>query len=358
MKKLMTILVLFALCGVVMAAETVDPNAPVSLRMKTEEQTVYKTIEGRWKRNVYGDEKKYMTGETREVTGWNGKTYTEYYVAEHQVATGTKTVNVAQPYLNVKEDGTLGDSGLTYTVMASKEVGKKDNYNRQHAQAYFTTAASGPEGKVLAVQFLGAELEKKDTAGNVYPGSMKDYGIYLYDPETGNRISDYMKASEYGNYFSVDAGIKPNTSFGVFYIDGDGNYIASTGDGGFYGAYSGNFYERENGILGNFDDDSHDLKVYNKETGAHETKTTDKHFLCLSAGEYGRDGFKYNHFEFMLQTTWDDPYYPVNPNDFNDDVHIDNPVVHGNGQPLPGTLATLLIGGLCASSLRKKNKKH
>jgi hypothetical protein len=59
----------------------------------------------------------------------------------------------------------------------------------------------------------------------------------------------------------------------------------------------------------------------------------------------------------MLQTSLDHPYYPVNPNDFGDDVSVDNPVVHGNGQPLPGTLATLLIGGLCAGSLRKRNKK-
>ena len=27
------------------------------------------------------------------------------------------------------------------------------------------------------------------------------------------------------------------------------------------------------------------------------------------------------------------------------------------GQPLPGTLATLLISGLCAGALRKRNKK-
>jgi hypothetical protein len=64
----------------------------------------------------------------------------------------------------------------------------------------------------------------------------------------------------------------------------------------------------------------------------------------------------------MLQTTLDNPYYPVNPNDFmggDGDVPVTDPVVDGTttGQPLPGTLATLLIGSLCAAGLRKKNQK-
>ncbi len=63
------------------------------------------------------------------------------------------------------------------------------------------------------------------------------------------------------------------------------------------------------------------------------------------------------HWEFMLQTMLDNPYYNVNPEDFGGNGDTFNNDDAPNGQPLPGTLATLLIGGLCAGSLRKRNKK-
>ena len=310
MKKLMTILAVFAMCGVAMAqnAQAVDPKKPIDL---------------------------------------------------------TKS-NDAKDYLNIKEDGTLGTSGLTYTVTHSTNAGDKNGYARQIAKGYFTVVDNVPADKVVAVQFLGAEVEVGNNGGwgSGYDPNYKatDYGIYLYDPETGNRTSDYLSVKNYNNYFGEEAGVKAGTNFGVYFVDKNGNYIASTGDGmkreSILGYYYGEAKEAENGMLGNFDDDSHKLKVYDSVTGEQTTKTTDKHFLCLSAGEYGSDNFRQSHWEFMLQTTLDNPYYPVNPNDFNTDVDVDDPVVDGvTGQPLPGTLATLLIGGLCAGALRKRNKK-
>ena len=316
MKKLMTILAVFAMCGVAMAYE------PYNLTMDKDKR-------------------------------------------------GNK-IDTTYSYKNGE-----GTTGLTYTVINSSSAGYKAdkngvNYNRQFAQVYFTTTTDIPDNKVLAVQFLGAEVEKGNASydwwGNPTNGydpnyRVKDYGIYLYNPETGKRTSDYLSVQKYNNYFGEDAKIKAGTSFGVYFVDKNGNYIASTGDGMkkdysiFYGYY-GDPKQAENGIVGNFDDDSHELKVYNKDTGLPEPKTTDKHFLCLSAGEYGSDDFRQSHWEFMLQTTLDNPYFPVNPNDFNNDVHVDDPVVDGvTGQPLPGTLATLLIGGLCAGAFRKRNKK-
>ena len=314
MKKLMTILAVFAMCGVAMAYE------PYNLTMDKDKR-------------------------------------------------GNK-IDTTYSYKNGE-----GTTGLTYTVINSNSAGYKAdkngvNYNRQFAQVYFTTTTDIPDNKVLAVQFLGAEVEVGNNAGfgSGYDPNykVKDYGIYLYDPATGKRTSDYLSVQNYSNYFGEKAGVKAGTSFGVYFVDKNGNYIASTGDGmkkdySIFSGYYGDPKKAENGIVGNFDDDSHELKVYNKDTGLPETKTTDKHFLCLSAGDYGWDGssFRQTHWEFMLQTTLDNPYFPVNPNDFNDDVHVDDPVVDGvTGQPLPGTLATLLIGGLCASSLRKRNKKH
>ena len=69
------------------------------------------------------------------------------------------------------------------------------------------------------------------------------------------------------------------------------------------------------------------------------------------------DTNEFDHWEFMLQTSVDDPQYNVDPHDFpgNGDTFPDEPTT--SGQPLPGTLATLLISGLCAGALRKRNKK-
>ncbi len=363
MKKLMTLLAVFAMCGVAMA------DAPYSLKTGTETTTQTKHVAGEWVRS------RYLTDEQRQYAGeeinYNGHRYT--WVAEHDTTVTTTTI-VPKTYTYKNGEGT---TALTYTVTASTDYGKVRNYDRQFAQGYFTVTEDVPANKVVAVQFLGAEVEKGTNGGwnSGYDPNYKatDYGIYLYDAKNGEKIGDYLSVKDFNNYFGETAGIKAGTSFGVYFVDKDGNYIASTGDGMFahtdtewYKGEDGWYHQRtvttyenaENGILGNFDDDSHKLKVYDPVTGEQTTKITDKHFLCLSAGEYGSDDFRQSHWEFMLQTTIDNPYFPVNPNDFNNDVHVDDPVVDGiTGQPLPGTLATLLIGGLCAGSLRKRNKK-
>ena len=63
------------------------------------------------------------------------------------------------------------------------------------------------------------------------------------------------------------------------------------------------------------------------------------------------------HWEFMLQTMLDNPYYNVDYTEFegNGETFENNDAP--SGQPLPGTLATILISGLCAGALRKRNKK-
>ena len=214
------------------------------------------------------------------------------------------------------------------------------SYERDRAQLYFTTTTDIPEGKVLAVQFLGAEIEKGNAGAGYDPVQfkVKDYGIYLYNPETGEK-GEWLSVKDNNNYFGEEAGIKAGTSFGVYFVDKDGNYITTTDN-----------------VVGNFDDDSHKLKTYDKN-GNVVYETTDKHFLCMFNNTFESGKLSQTHWEFMLQTTLDNPYFAVNPNDFGTDVHIDNPVMDNpNGQPLPGTLATLLIVGLCAGALRKKKK--
>ncbi len=357
MKKLMTILAVFTMCGVAMAqdAQTVDPKKPIDLSMDKQTTT---TTERQW---VKG-----------HMEGWSW--VDGHY--EDVIKTTTVQVPTTRDYLNVKEDGTLGKSGLNYTITASRDYNNYDNYEHQIAKGYFTVTSDVPANKVVAVQFLGAEME--DGSGNqTHQANNKiaDYGIYLYDTATGKKTGDYLSVKDFNNYFDESAGITAGKSFGVYYQDNNGNIIASTGEGmkqtitgtEWYQDDRGRWRERyvttlkeaENGMLGNFDLNSHELRVYDTN-GNLTTPTTDKHFLCLSSGEYGEDSFQKVHWEFMLQTTIDNPYYPVNPNEFDGGVVIDDPVINGDvmtGQPLPGTLATLLIGGLCAGSLRKRNKK-
>lgn len=368
MKKLKMILAVFALCGIVMAqdAQTVDPKAPIDLT-KYEVKGTNDYISKQEYDALSASERKYV-----DISGIGKK---KYYYNKHQVVDST-TVSTTRDYLNVKEDGTLGKSGLTYTITDSMDFDNSGNYH-QIAKGYFTVTSDVPANKVVAVQFLGAEME--DGSGNqthTANNKIADYGIYLYDTATGKKTGEYLSAKEFNNYFGESAGITAGTSFGVYYKDNNGNIIASTGEGmeqvttrevvGHTPLLGLPIYEdkttlkeAENGMLGNFDLNNHTLRVYDTN-GNLTNPTTDKHFMCLSAGEYGEDSFQKVHWEFMLQTTIDDPYFPVNPNEFGGGVVIDDPVINGDvacGQPLPGTLATILISGFCAGALRKRNKK-
>ena len=287
MKKLMTILVVFAMCGAVMASE------PINLTV--------------------GKNKEY---------GNPGGTY----------------------------------SGLKYTVTESvfsnyQNDEQGTSYARYFAKAYFTTNKISPDGtsfnngEKIVVQFLGAAPEDGISGKMGYDPDFKvnDYGIYLYEPDTKQVGKFYSASTE--NSFKLD----PGQSFGVWFKDKNGDIIGTTG-------LSNNGVTK--GAVANMDDDpSHDITVGTDD--ASSTYSTLKHYMCLFEGRtehgflyhYYTDGystlrdavFEQSHFEFMLQTTLDDGYIPVD----------DTP----SGQPLPGTLATLLIGGLCAGSLRKRNKK-
>ena len=291
MKKLMTILVVFAMCGVAMA------------------QTNYQLQDGK----------------THDYANMSGKTALKY------TATNFKTNTTSMPWYT--SSSSYGNAHLYFTTLSAAELAKTGK----------TT---------VAVQFLAADLDtdlgyNKDNPQNFthnlnYHGhdiyNIADYGIYLYDPQEKKMIGDYMSVKTYGNYFDIGA----DKSFGVYYVDDKGNICTTTDN-----------------WVGNYDNNSHTVMVHNMD-GTVTEETTQTRFMCLFGKQWS--GYETDHWEFMLQTSLSNPYLPVDPNEFPGGVPVDNPVVHGDqggpsGQPLPGTLATLLIGSLCASALRKKNQK-
>ena len=343
MKKLLTIITFIVLSASLMASE------PINLTKKeTITETEHFDTEFKLERNVTNAEKEwvekgYLGIGTKRYEKLPNGTFRESLIGSyvkvqaHDVTTSTVISTATHQYKNAG-----GATGLTYTVTNTQMYNtQKDDlgvsYERDRAQVYFTTTTDIPEGKVLAVQFLGAEIEKGNAGAGYDPVQfkVKDYGIYLYNPETGEK-GEWLSVKDNNNYFGEGAGIKAGTSFGVYFVDKDGNYITTTDN-----------------VVGNFDDDSHQLKTYDND-GNVVYQTTDKHFLCMFTNTFESGKLNQTHWEFMLQTTLDNPYFAVNPNDFGTDVHIDNPVV--NGQPLPGTLATLLISSLCAGALRKNKK--
>ena len=286
MKKLMTILAVFALCGVAMAQPS-NSKKPYDLTM-----------------DVKGDRYNYM-----------------------KLAT-------THDYTNA-----LGTTGLTYTVTYNNGGYTQNSTTNYFTHTYFTTKNEPLQaGEVLAVQFMGAEISNH--GGDMSKFDVLDYGIYLYDPDQAIEDRVYMSIGKNHNYFAIG----PDQDFGVYYVNKQGEYITST----------------EN-FLANYDGDNHEITIYSEtvdgvttEYPEGKTVTTSNRYMCMLETEK----MSHPHWEFMLQTTIDNPYYGVNPEDFTGNGSTDVPdTTTPSGQPLPGTLATLLIGGLCAGSLRKKSKK-
>ena len=297
MKKLMTILVVFALCGTVMAASGNDSalkQIPLDL-------------------------------------------------GKHE-------------YVNFQDNNKPGTSGLYY--YASSTDNKYNKWNSSHpyqlAHAYFKTISaaelaavnqnpinvnSGKKYENVVVQFVGTQA---DSYGNTINADwINDYGIYLLD-ENQNATAWYsVKTGNTGKENNFVLGT--DQAFGVYYKTIDGKTITTTGDW---------VANRDTGNAGN---GKNTVLVYNEGEADPHPETTYRKYMCLLDTKEPTEFNK--HWEFMLQTTLDTPHYEVKPENFggNGETFNENTA---SGQPLPGTLATLLIGGLCAKTLSKKNKKH
>ena len=332
MKKLMTILVVFALCGVAMAAGPGSSNNRYDMSMDTERVTKEVTVP---RKEISGYEYyRYLLSGNQNVVQEGNK----YYYNEHtETQTVTEKIATTHDYTNA-----LGKTGLEYTVTYNNgSVNGQNPASRYIGQLYFTTKdVTLQTGEVLAVQFMGtSDSDHGATPEQLANYDVTEYGIYLYDPDQAIDEREYMSIGAKKNYFAIG----PDQDFGIYYRNKQGEIITST----------------EN-FVANQDGDPHEINVYSETVDGVTTdypdgKTvwTNKHYMCM----FEEEKSVWPHWEFMLQTTIDNPYYDVNPSEFegNGSAEVPNTT---SGQPLPGTLATILISGLCAKALSKKNKKH
>ena len=292
MKKLMTILVVFAMCGVAMA------------------QGVDLQKSGQYK----------------------------YEKGKYTLITKSSDLYKTPLTMNYERAGSHVGGNAYFTTMSESAL---TAYNNKNNTDY---------NKVV-VQFLGTEIDdSRHYMGNVnenITGTITDYGIYLYENNyTLNDIKNNLMSVSNGNYFALDAG----TKFGIYYTDSTGREWYSTEN------YVGT-YDPDDHYINYFDENGEKILKDGVGVTAPDGKVysdkVDIRYTCAFMTKHFGD-----HWEFMLETTLDNPYYNVDPNDKdqfagNGDVTVPST----SGQPLPGTLATLLIGGLCAGSLRKRNKK-
>ena len=171
--------------------------------------------------------------------------------------------------------------------------------------------------------------------------NITDYGIYLFennDPTSNNL--------QYISLYNNDVEIKEGQNFGVY-------YTADTTYGNRVVGYPTQFdmsqkeevnkedtvdvtYTTKDNWIGSFDGPKKNNHQMNADAAWYsDTKMNSKEAIfCMFQGpyEYREAAYlEWEHVEFGFVTT---------------------------GQPLPGTLATILISGLCAGALRKRSKKH
>ena len=179
--------------------------------------------------------------------------------------------------------------------------------------------------------------------------NITDYGIYLYennDPTTG-RISEYI--SLYGE--DHDYAITEGTNFGVYYT-ADTEYTMKDNKYNPNNADLSNTTFAETGVVR---EDSKGVRYTTAENwiASYDGEKPGNHNVASNMNWYS-DG-KILKSDAAIFCMYQGPFNANDPA-FLEWQHVEFGFVT-TGQPLPGTLTTLLISGLCAAGLRKKNKK-
>ncbi len=187
--------------------------------------------------------------------------------------------------------------------------------------------------------------ERKDRYGNIVKlGTIVEYGYYTIgaDGQPNDPVMLYRQDAA-GNEFENSVIFQKGEKIGIYMTlnETNGNQVTFTS--------SKSNIEGASAAVPNVDTDSRgDEKQYFCLFDNRKPNTgigNFSHYEYYFGGLVASDG---NYDEFIEQV--------IKENDGKTNITDSdgNPV---SGQPLPGTLATLLIGGLCAGSLRKRNKK-
>ena len=256
----------------------------------------------------------------------------------------TVTESVNRRYLEL--DKKKGEDGKFHYYQnedgewATKWYGKNGKTDYDLAHVYFT--AHDTYRMALFV-----DVDSNPTSELRIDNTLKitDYGIYLYennDP-TG-------EISEYISLYEKDVVMTEGTNFGVYYV-ADTTYKV---------------------VDPQYDPNNADLsKTTYAETGVVRTDTKDVRYTTAENWVGSYDGEKNNNHNIVADNAWysdtalksnsaifcmfQGPFDAESPA-FLEWQHVEFGFVT-TGQPLPGTMATLLISGLCAAALRKRNKK-
>ena len=253
---------------------------------------------------------------------------------------------VYKPTWNLKVDYTVTDS-INRTFMElkyNKETGeyytqlRKSKTDFDLAHVYFTANDDYHMALFVDVDSHPTSELRIDSTLNI-----TDYGIYLYednDPTAG--ISDYI--SLYKKDYAITAG----TNFGVYYIADTTYQVVDP-------QYDPNNADLSKTVIDGVELTDTTGKRYTTDANwvaSFDWEKNGNHSVDANDAWYSDTDMASREAIFCL---FQGPFDAVSPA-FLEWQHVEFGFVT-TGQPLPGTLATLLIGGLCAGALRKRNKK-
>ncbi len=267
----------------------------------------------------------------------NNGTYTNGFSVLEPVQYDASTTTTTYVKSNLKLDYTVSGSINRYLKNADGTLHNGDghtNFNLGHV--YFTAH----DNFRMA---LFVDIDPNQTNKELFIDTkltLNDYGIYLYennDPST-NHITDYIslkngdvqitEGMKFGVWYNADTtyGDRSNPTYNATYDMSDDMGKTNTKNVTYTTAQNwvASFdWEKD----GNHSVDADDAWYSETDMASREA------IFCMFQGpfEAGKPAYlEWEHVEFGFVTT---------------------------GQPLPGTLTTLLISGLCAAGLRKRNKK-
>ena len=272
---------------------------------------------------------------------------------------------VYKPTWNLKVDYTVTESvNRRYLELAKKkdEAGNSNYYKNEDGK--WATKWYGKNGKTdfdLAHVYFTAndnfrmalfvDIDSKPTSELRIDSTLTltDYGIYLYennDPTTGE-ISEYISLYDKDHDYAITEG----THFGVYYTADTHYYVKDD----LYNPNNADLSNTTYAETGVVKEDSKGVRYTTDANwiGSYDGEKPGNHNVVADLNWYSDVNLKADAAIFCMFQGQFDAESPA----FLEWQHVEFGFVT-TGQPLPGTLATILISGLCAAGLRKKSKKH